>query len=144
MTVNSIGSTQSLYPTSASTENKRRQDDFAALFQAMQSGDTSAAQAALQTFQKDIQSTTGTQNAVSSNSQLSKDMDALQSALKSGDTAGAKKAFDAMKQDLKGMKVHGHHHHHHSEGSTATQEVTPTTSTNTDQQSVASSLNKLV
>ncbi|HTY37267.1 MAG TPA: hypothetical protein VMH23_09160, partial [Bacteroidota bacterium] len=96
------------------------------------------------TFQKDIQSTTGTQNAVSSNSQLSKDMDALQSALKSGDTAGAKKAFDAMKQDLKGMKVHGHHHHHHSEASTATQEVTPTTSTNTDQQSVASSLNKLV
>ena len=145
MTINGISSAQTPYP-SAATNNKNRNDDFAAILQAVQAGDMSGAQAAFQTFQKDFPNLTNQQNTVTSSSQIGKDMDALQSALNSGDKAAAQTALDSLKQDMKSVhgRGHGHHHHHQDEGTTATSQTTSANSTTSGQQSISSLLDKLV
>lgn len=136
MSVNIVSTTPGVYVATPSSDKKKPYDDFTSLAQALQSGDLSAAQTAFQSFQTDIQKSSGKQNPFTSNPQISKDMDALQSALKSGDTTGAQKAFETLKQDLRNVAGHTHHHHHHktnTDSSSQTSSTSSTTSTDTSQ-----------
>lgn len=86
-------------------------NDFNAIGNALQSGDVSAAQSALATFQKNLPG--GSQQPFGSNSAANTDFNNLSSALQSGNLSGAKQAFANLQTDLEGGgKTHGHHHHH--------------------------------
>lgn len=106
--------------------------DFASLLSAIQSGDMTTAQSALQTLQGDLPSAPALYNASgtsSSSNPISADLSSLFSAVKSGDLSAAQSALDQFKSDVTakfqsqpqgadqngqaGKQVHGHHHHHH-------------------------------
>ena len=102
--------------------------DFQGLASAVQSGNLSSAQTALNAFQQDIQNNSkGPLAAALSdpNSQISKDFQALQKAVQSNDVSGAQSALAALKQDFK--SIH-HHHHHHNADNDGTQSTTNTSS----------------
>ena len=109
--------------------------DFASLLSAVQSGDMTGAQSALQTLESDQPSTPavyGPSGASSTSSPVSSDLSSLFSAVKAGDLNAAQSALDQFRTDVtakfqsaaqgadpngqSGQEVRGHHHHHHHGG----------------------------
>jgi len=108
--------------------------DFGSLLSAIQSGDVTSAQSALQTLQSNLPSTAAVYTAPGTTSQnpVASDLSSLFSAVKSGDLSAAQSALDQFKADVTAkfqsqaqgadqngqtsQQVHGHHHHHHHSG----------------------------
>ncbi len=117
MTVSSISSTTNPCQISSTDGFGQLFKEFKGIRSAIQSGDMTAAQSAVTTFQNDVQSNTG-KNPLSqlfaNNSSLGQDLTAIETALKSEDAAGAQDAFKTLMRDLRGaMKTERAHHHHH-------------------------------
>lgn len=110
--------------------------DFASLLSAIQSGDMTSAQSALQTLQSDLPSTPALYTASgtsASQTSVGSDLSSLFSAVKSGDLSAAQSALDQFKSDVAArfqengqqtngqaaqgsQQVRGHHRHHHHGG----------------------------
>jgi hypothetical protein len=86
-------------------------EDFKTLAKAIDSGDTSGAQTALDTVTKNLQNDPRIAKSGQSE-KINQDLAALGEALKSGNADDAKKAFATLAQDLKALHPGGHHHHH--------------------------------
>lgn len=94
---------------------RQKMEDFKGLAQAVNSGDLTSAQTALDAVTKDIQSDRRIANSGKSD-QINKDLAALGDAIKSGDTDATKQAFTTLAQDLKGVRHGGHHHRVDNDG----------------------------
>ena len=103
--------------------------DIKALFDAVKSGDMTAAQKAAQQLEADNASlygngapTNGNANATPTNTRDA-DMQALLDAVKSGNADDAKKALDKLQADRAAERQQGgsggHHHHHHGASSSS-------------------------
>jgi len=106
----------------ASTLSPRDQftSDIQALFGAVQAGDMSAAQTALQSLETDL--TGGSSSgiaATSSTSSISTDWQALIKSVNAGDASGAKSALAKLQADFASVGASHHHHHHHHGGATS-------------------------
>jgi hypothetical protein len=102
-----------------------RQDLFS-LASALNSGNASAAQTALTTFQQDLagfQTATGSSGLPAS---LNADLQQLRSDLSSNNLTNAKADFDNFMKDLQ-TKGQIHHHHHHFQGAGSLNNTTGTT-----------------
>jgi hypothetical protein len=116
--ISSVSST-----TTAALAPVTNQDDFGQLLQdfnsvgsALQSGDVSAAQSALSTFQQNLPNTPPFGN----NSQANTDYLSLVRSLDSGNLSDAQKAYASLQNDLKSTQTHeGHNHHHHNFSATS-------------------------
>jgi len=73
--------------------------DLNSLGSALQSGNTSSAQSALNAFLQDIQSNSGSSSLFSGNSQASADLQSLQSALQSNNLSAAQSSYALLLQD---------------------------------------------
>jgi hypothetical protein len=136
--ISSLSSVTSPFQTASQSGSDQFIKDFKALGSALDSGNLSAAQTALATFQQDLQGDSPNSATQSSsnqpfgkNSAANKDYQTLVSALQSGDTSGAQKAFASLQADLKGTQgvqgVKGHHHHHHHHSSATEDSTTSST-----------------
>jgi hypothetical protein len=125
------------YQTTNQSGSGQLVQNFNDIGTALQSGDLSAAQSALTTFQQSLQGeaqTTASQ-PFGKNSQANTDYQSLTSSLQSGDLASAQKTFTSLQKDLKPTQTtqaahKGCHHHHHSSSATsATPAATAASST---------------
>lgn len=128
--ISDVTSTTNSYETTNQSSLAQFIQDLNSIGTALQSGNVSAAQTALTTFQQDFtdNSQTSANQPFGRNSQANKDYQSMVSALNSGDVSDAQKAFANLQNDLKA--VHKGHHHHHGPGLTSTTSTTtPTTTT---------------
>jgi len=154
MSISSVGSTTSLYPTTSNAQSPRSL--FQQLASDIKSGDLTAAQAdftKLQGFFANIaangaasstgstsaSAATGSVNATSSTSDsLSTDIANLSNALQSGDQSSVQAAFQKFAAAAKSALGGGHGHHHHggpppsSTNSTGSTDSTDSSSSTTD------------
>lgn len=151
MTTSSIGSTTNVYQPATTDGFSQLFQDFTGIGGALQSGNLTAAQSALTSFQSDLQSSTASNplsNLFNNNPTLNSDLTTLQTAMKSNDTTGAQSAFKSLLQDvqtaMKTQKGHRGHHHHRADnndnnGQTPNPTATPLGGT-TDSTDILSSI----
>lgn len=131
MSVNPVSSAGSPYaqPVQPSPYKQARQD-FAALSQALSSGDLSGARQSYAAYQQDLQAlqpASGTQSVspagASGQNSVQGALSSLGQALSSGNLEAAQSAFANLQQDMQaarsGQSGQTHHHHHHHGGGSA-------------------------
>lgn len=132
MSISSLPTASSLYAQSSQQSSpisplKQAQTDFAALSQALASGNLTGAQQAYAAFQQDMQGIQSAQGSVhsasavgSTQNPLQSDLSAVGAALKSSNLTAAQNAFANLQQGLQSAQqsqaAHAHHHHHHGGG----------------------------
>lgn len=148
--ISSVSSTTNPYAYQTTSQNSFSQiaQDFQAVGSALQSGDLSAAQSALTTFQQALQGSSSQSSNTNSqpfgkNSSANTDFQNLTSALQSGNLSGAQKAFASLQTDLKSAQsAHkGHHHHHHGASEASSAESSSSTPASSATTGTVSSLN---
>ena len=112
-------SLQAIAPSSSSTPpSGTLSTDMGNLTSAVQSGDLSAAQAALSQYKSD--KTAAAASTASAGNSFAADLQSLLAAAQSNDPAAALKAAQALQTDLAGSQTsathHAHHHHGHHGG----------------------------
>jgi len=102
-------------PTPTLSPVDQFKSDLQALFSAVQQGDMTGAQSALQAITNDVNAAqAGGQNGYGKQASPASDFQALIDAVTSGDTTGAQAALTKLQSDM--AAVGGRHHHHHGGG----------------------------
>ncbi len=128
----------SISPVSSSTINTPQSNNdntaqqFAQLAQAIQSGDTSAAQQAYAAF---TQSPAGQAASSNPNSPLGQALSQIGQSLQSGDVSGAQQALTSLKS------AHGHHHHRGGSGGATQTASAPASASPSDPNAPGATLN---
>jgi hypothetical protein len=133
--VSSVSSTTDPYQATNQNAFVQFVNNFNAIGNALNSGNLSAAQSALATFQQDLPATSQTSNSqpFGNNSQANTDYNSLATALQSGDLSGAQTAFASLQNDLEGGgKAHRHHHRSSGDSDSTESASTPATSVPSD------------
>ncbi len=146
MSISSVSSANNSYPqTSQASPLKQAKQDYAALAQALASGNLTGAQQAFTAFQSDLQkvqqASGGAQTVQATQSAqggVQGDLSSLGQALSSGNMSGAQTAFANLQKDAQAAvasqtgQTHHHHHHHGGGGEqSAATSLTATSSTTT-------------
>jgi hypothetical protein len=140
MSISSVSSASNLYSQSSQVSPfKQAQTDFAALSQALSSGNLAGAQQAYAAFQQDMQGIQSAQGTVQSTSAagstqntLQGDLSAVGQALQSGNLTAAQNAFANLQQGMQSAQSqnqtgHAHHHHRHGGGAQSPSALTSLT-----------------
>jgi soluble cytochrome b562 len=125
--ISSVTSTGNPYQATNQAGMGQIIQDFNSIGSALQSGNVSAAQTALTTFQQDLQSNPqlSSSQPFGNNSQANTDYQGLVSSLQNGNLSSAQKAFASLQTDLQASQTstktaHRGGHRHHGSGGAST------------------------
>jgi DNA-binding FadR family transcriptional regulator len=125
--IDPVSSLGSAYQSSSTNTNQQVKSDFKSLFDALKSGDMTAAQTAFASLQKDAPNLFPSTTSQTSSATQTTPLSDLAAALNKGDLTAAQTAMTALQKGH-----HGHHHHRASSTNTDSATAAAANATSTD------------